>query len=204
MIQREGIQYHVRSVIDLFEREGMQKRTPRDSFYQRIRTSIGCQELAYMGKAILEEMEKKGLPLTEALSWHLEEYMGGKAGFTKAEMICAFNNTWKVDGHFDATPEELEMVKMEALRLMKELVSWFEGLVDLWEWGEESEQKVRLQESLLPNIEDCQKIQRYEAHIHRMFMSSLHELQRVQALRKGTSLPMAAALDVTLDGEGML
>ena len=44
-------------------------------------------------------------------------------------------------------------------------------------------------------------IQRYEGHLHRMLMQTLHELQRVQSNRKGEPALHSAAVDVTLDSE---
>ncbi len=54
---------------------------------------------------------------------------------------------------------------------------------------------------VLLNEGDVQRIQRYEAHLHRLFMQTLHELQRVQSVRLGKPLPLAAAVDVTLNNE---
>jgi hypothetical protein len=48
----------------------------------------------------------------------------------------------------------------------------------------------------LPDEQRLAKIQRYEAHLSRQFYQSLHELQRLQAARKGLSGPAPAALDV--------
>lgn len=47
--------------------------------------------------------------------------------------------------------------------------------------------------------EHFERFQRYESHLHRMFMQTLHELQRVQSVRLGRPGPLAAALDMTLD-----
>ncbi len=47
--------------------------------------------------------------------------------------------------------------------------------------------------------ENLERFQRYESHLHRMFMQTLHELQRVQSARLGRPAPLAAALDMTID-----
>jgi hypothetical protein len=45
------------------------------------------------------------------------------------------------------------------------------------------------------------KLQRYEAHIERGMFRSLHELQRIQAIRRGQVVPAPMALDVTTDAD---
>jgi len=50
----------------------------------------------------------------------------------------------------------------------------------------------------LPNLFMLEQIGRYEGHLHRQFMQCLHELQRVQARRLGTTEAAPAAVDVVL------
>lgn len=50
----------------------------------------------------------------------------------------------------------------------------------------------------LPSVERFGQIVRYEAHLHRQFMQCLHELQRVQARRAGTTEGVPSAVDVVL------
>ncbi|MDD4628251.1 MAG: hypothetical protein PHE68_02535 [Candidatus Peribacteraceae bacterium] len=50
-----------------------------------------------------------------------------------------------------------------------------------------------------PEIMD--RIQRYETHLHRTFLHTLHELQRVQSVRLGKPSPLVAALDVTVSAD---
>ena len=50
----------------------------------------------------------------------------------------------------------------------------------------------------LPKLFIVEQIARYEGHLHRQFMQCLHELQRVQARRLGTTEAAPAAVDVVL------
>ena len=50
----------------------------------------------------------------------------------------------------------------------------------------------------LPKLFMLEQIARYEGHLHRQFMQCLHELQRVQARRLGTTEAAPAAVDVVL------
>ena len=52
-------------------------------------------------------------------------------------------------------------------------------------------------EHLLPDTEALEKIQRYESHLSRQFHRSLHELQRLQAMRLGH--PVAAPISIDVD-----
>jgi hypothetical protein len=50
-------------------------------------------------------------------------------------------------------------------------------------------------ERTLPNREDADKVMRYEAHLHRQLLQTLHELEAMQARRTGQAAPLAR-LDV--------
>jgi hypothetical protein len=58
----------------------------------------------------------------------------------------------------------------------------------------------RVRQNLLPLAHEADKLARYEGHLERCLYKALHELQRLQAVRKGEYVPAPAALDVTLDG----
>jgi hypothetical protein len=60
------------------------------------------------------------------------------------------------------------------------------------------EARLRLRR-LLPDGAALEKVTRYEAHLQRQMLQTLHELQRLQAARAGAAVPPPAALDVTLD-----
>jgi len=53
---------------------------------------------------------------------------------------------------------------------------------------------------LVPHPEIVAKIMRYESHLSRMFRRDLHELQRLQALRKGQPVAAPMVVDVGLSG----
>lgn len=49
---------------------------------------------------------------------------------------------------------------------------------------------------ILPPPEALEKIMRYESHLHRLYMQTTHELEAMQARRRGESAPLAR-LDIT-------
>ena len=50
---------------------------------------------------------------------------------------------------------------------------------------------------MLPSSDNMEKIMRYEAHLHRQLQQTLHELEALQARRKGERLSPLARLDVS-------
>lgn len=49
---------------------------------------------------------------------------------------------------------------------------------------------------VLPTTDDLAKIMRYEAHLHRQYIQTLHELEAIQIRRQGGTSPLAR-LDIT-------
>jgi hypothetical protein len=90
------------------------------------------------------------------------------------------------------------------------------------EWQEEAEERVRRLEAkvrqlekvmrvredrlrqrrVLLDAETLDKVMRYEAHVGRQMLQSLHTLERLQKSRAGEHVPAPAALDVTVSGDG--
>jgi hypothetical protein len=56
---------------------------------------------------------------------------------------------------------------------------------------------------LVPSDEVTDKIIRYEGHLHRQLMQTLHELERLQSLRNGEEIPKSQPVDVTVSIESM-
>jgi hypothetical protein len=57
-------------------------------------------------------------------------------------------------------------------------------------------------EGMLAPDQEMEKISRYEAHLDRSLYKAMHELQRMQATRKGQSVPLPVTVDVNLDING--
>ena len=67
------------------------------------------------------------------------------------------------------------------------------------EVSESQQQLMAIQSAgLVPQPTHMEKIMRYESHLSRMFNRDLHELQRLQALRKGQPVAAPFVLDVNL------
>lgn len=61
-----------------------------------------------------------------------------------------------------------------------------------------SEATHRAARALLPKEKRCELVQRYEGHLQKVLVTTLHELERAQAWRDGRDVPLATAVDVTV------
>jgi len=53
------------------------------------------------------------------------------------------------------------------------------------------ERETMRRERLLPNEDTLNKVIRYEAHLHRQLLQTMHELEALQARRQGRQTPLA-------------
>jgi len=63
-------------------------------------------------------------------------------------------------------------------------------------YGKENEATIRRREEVLLDDYGVGRITRYEAHLHRQFLQTLHELEAMQSRRRGDPAPLAR-LDVS-------
>jgi len=73
-----------------------------------------------------------------------------------------------------------------------------EGTLAAGIYPEVEEDRVKRAElmRILPDDDTLNKITRYEAHLHRQYIQTLHELEAIQARRRGERTPLAR-LDIT-------
>lgn len=64
-------------------------------------------------------------------------------------------------------------------------------------------ERVARSRASLPGADAIDKMMRYEAHLTRQLTQTLHLLERIQATRRGSPSAPPAALDVTVQAEGM-
>lgn len=95
------------------------------------------------------------------------------------------------------TPEQVTAFSKQAEALLDRT---FE-LKDAFKRQEDEGDAASVECHAIPDPEQSQRIQRYEAFLNRSFLQTLHELQHVQGVRKGNTVPPAAALDVTVEGK---
>ena len=197
-VEPHFMQEAVEKIVD----QGTARKDIENGFFRQMRTSIGCSHLANGWQAVVESMQEKGLPLSVGMTRALNEELGGNSGFWKAEYVSQFN--WIVQNKGGSKPmnaEEEKKFNECALDYAKQLCEMFQGFAEILKNDEEDVRKADLQSKMIPPPAELERIQRYDAHLQRVLLQTLHELQRVQSVRMGRPAPLAAALDVTVDSE---
>ena len=191
---------HMQSAIDGLHEHSTARNDRENGFFRNMRTSIGCHHLALGWRSIYESIKENGLPLSKGMTDALYFEFGGNSGYFKTEYIYRFNWIFENNGGTKPlTEEDKKLFTEEALRISKELWKWFERTEELIEWDEKDVRKADIRSKMIPPLGDLDKFQRYDAHLHRILMQTLHELQRIQSARMGRPMPLAGALDVTLN-----
>jgi len=201
-IRKQTESHFMQSFVERCEAEGRARNDAENGFFRRMRTSIGCLRLSEGWQVIYESIKEKGLPLSKGMADYLDKEFGGNSGFHKAEMVAQLN--WIVTnkgGLKPLTDEDKKEMEKCALDYAKNLWDLFKGFSEVLEWDEKDVQNADLQSKMIPPLEELEKLQRYDAHLQRVLMQTLHELQRVQSARLGRPTPLPAALDVNLNSE---
>lgn len=199
MIRSQIEPHFLRYTFDKMESFGKARVNAESTFFQRIRTSQGCAFMASCMEGIIEHIETKGFPLPENLIRGFDRELGAREGFFKTECISIADYAIGNRAKEPMSDEEVKQVTEMALAQAKGAREFFKGLADILEWDEEDERKADQMTKMIPQLEQLDRIQRYDAHLQRVMLQTLHELQRVQSARLGRPAPMAAALDVTVD-----
>ncbi|MDD5054877.1 MAG: hypothetical protein PHZ00_01260 [Candidatus Peribacteraceae bacterium] len=201
-IQKQVEPHSVERVIENIAAQGVARKDVENGFFRQMRTSTGCSHLAVSWQTVADSIQEKGLPLSVGMTRLLDEEFGGNSGFWKAANVSIYN--WIVQNKGGAKPmnaEEEKRFNEIALDYAKQLSEMFKMLSDVLAIHEEETSKADVQSKMIPSPAELDKIQRYDAHLQRVLLQTLHELQRMQAARLGKPAPMAAALDVTLNSE---
>ena len=201
IIEERVLGHGFRRLLQRMQDSGHHKEFALISFFDRCKTSIGCRQLLEEAEAVLRAIEDEGLPLPEWAINKLEKHLGISGNFPLAESLRLFSNMAKDKNELGIKEEGLKNLTREAKWTTKSMIGFFEAGMEACREMEEDEDKATANAKLLPSEDDLKRIQKYEAHLHRCFMQTLHELQRVQSARMGRPAPLAAALDVTVDNE---
>lgn len=164
---------------------------------EQYKITVVCVELMRDVEQIIHFIEHGYLPLPKILKDRLTANLGVThqlSPWREEILVCdEAIETKEYHGKNEAYyKEQILTTAKELLELIKKRAMDFAMLEDVL-YATEDESQILLSER------DAQRIQRYESHLHRLFLQTLHELQRVQNARLGKPAPMAAALDVTVD-----
>ncbi|MEK7137426.1 MAG: hypothetical protein AAB853_04035 [Patescibacteria group bacterium] len=198
-IRRQVEPHYMQQAFAKMEAEGVARRDIENGFFHRMRTSHGCSRLAEHWQAVYETLRERGLPLSKGMARAVDEELGGRSGFYKAECVSIFNNIVENNGGSKPmSANDKKQFDEWALTWAKDLWEFFRGCAEVLEWDERDVQKADLQSKMIPPLEELEKLQRYDAHLQRVLLQTLHELQRIQSARLGRPTPLPVAVDVTL------
>lgn len=198
-IKKQIAPHYVQQTLEKIEAHGTARRDVENGFFRRMRTSNGCAYIATGWQVIVESLKEKGLPLSKSMASRLDWEFGGSSGFPKAEWVSNCNTIVNKKNIEPLSAEKEKQFNEWALNYAKDLQEFFEVMAKFLGKDEEEVRKGDIQSKMIPPLDQLDKIQRYDAHLQRIFLQTLHELQRIQSRRMGTPAPLPAALDVMLD-----
>jgi hypothetical protein len=169
-------------------------------FKERTKTSTGCIQLLKKLEEVESWVKDKGLPLPEDMDNILVE-LGLHDGFPLAHNINLFNTLVKHAEGLEMPEQGKKNSAKTVLNDIKKYRVFLETSRDIWQGMEEEGDVIGAKAQLLPSEKDLNRIQRYESHLHKLFMQNLHELQRMQAMRLGKPVTLPQALDLNINSE---
>ncbi len=199
LIESQTLQHTLKRERERIKNAQWQKDFP--DFYKKLHSSLGCQLLLAQAKLIRDAIDARGLPLDEEYITKLFIELGWNEDVPMTKSLINSHFLVKDKEKLKFPDKIVKDIIKKALQYADELVKYFEEKIKFNEKMEQQEDATTAEAQLLPNSEDLQRIVRYDAHLYRSFMQTLHELQRIQALRLGKPAPLTAALDVTVNSE---
>ena len=181
------------------EKERSYSKVP-DVFYEsRLRNSFGIKALLELLDEAKTELQSENFLSDDTEERLIKNFGDVSAPMTISLAALAFNRIAKGEPDDTLTPEQatgatMTMLETEEQRLRE--------LLDMIQEKESLEDDAHLLATSLPAGEILEKIVRYESALERSIFRSLHELQRLQALRLGKTVPPPIAIDVDIENRG--
>lgn len=192
---------------------------PSIDYVEHFRTSLVCKSLLASVDNFVTALEWFGLPLSPHFREQLEDRFGTTHDFSQIKHILDFDFIaqsrvkgmkleavlWKDRIEDPSLSEDDKKTLIDMTKIAREFAGYMleNAKVHLKVWEEMEMKRDWAEEDtkLIPPEKELLSIHRAESNLHRMFMHSLHELQRLQSARLGKQPPMAAALDVNVSNE---
>ena len=201
-VERQVESHRFQSFLVQYEKFSIARQNPQTSFFARLKTSMGCREIARTMEHVARVIKEHGkFPLPDWVIGVLDKRLGAREGFLRTEALSILDYGFHHREENPISAEEEKQATEEAIGDAEALAQWFDVVAEVLEVDEKGEERAVLKTKMIPPSEELEKLQRYEAHLQRVFTQTLHELQRVQAARLGKPAPLSAALDVTLNSE---
>ncbi|MDD4628750.1 MAG: hypothetical protein PHE68_05155 [Candidatus Peribacteraceae bacterium] len=192
---------------------------PSIDYVEHFRVSLICKSLIFSVDNFVTGLEWFGLPLSDHFRKELKSRFGSTHDFPQIKHILDFDlvaQTKTKEMNKDAFWEErlkdpsLSDSDKKSLEDLTKIAREFAGhMLELararlrfWEEMEWKRDEAEKDSKLVPPEKDLLALHRGESNLHRMWMQTLHELQRIQSMRLGKPPPLAAAIDVNVSGAG--
>lgn len=192
---------------------------PTIDYVEHFRTSLVCKSLVESVDNFVTFLDWFGLPLSSHFREQLKDRFGTTHEFSQIKHILDFDFVaqsrvgnmkleavrWE-DRIIDPDLSEADkQTLIEMTKIAREFAGYMleNAKVHLRMWEEMEMKRDWAEEDsrLIPPEKEMLAIHRGESNLHRMFMHSLHELQRLQSARQGNQPPLPAAIDVNMNNE---
>lgn len=191
---------------------------PSIDYVEHFRTSLVCKSLVDSVDNFVTALDWFGLPLSPHFREQLQDRFGTTHDFSQIKHILDFDFIaqlrakgmkleavlWKDRIEDPNLSDDDKQALIDMTKIAREFAGYmFENAkahLRVWEEMELKRDWAEEDTRLVPPEKELLSIHRAESNLHRMFMHSLHELQRIQSARLGNSPPLAAALDVNVNG----
>jgi len=133
--------------------------------------------------------------LTEASIQSLAALLGGKPSSLVEELEDFRRSLDPAPGNPDAA--QREDVKTETIAFLDRRIDFHRTMRRHWADQDEQENDARLAAAMLPSNEVLDKIQRYETKLERQIQRAMVQLERVQRMRRGETIPAPLSVDLS-------
>ncbi|OGN01380.1 MAG: hypothetical protein A3B91_03690 [Candidatus Yanofskybacteria bacterium RIFCSPHIGHO2_02_FULL_41_29] len=167
---------------------------------KRFQASFGIQSLIGLVETAEDEVKSQGFISDETIDLIHNQF--GEEGNNFAIMAATMNVMMKqeeIDGEPCLVPKEA--AKEAFLKLVQEQKELFGSFLKNIEEKEHLEDESDLMAKSIPDDKTLEKLTRYEASLEKGLYRAIHELQRLQSLRRGERPPIPFAIDVDIGND---
>jgi hypothetical protein len=159
------------------------------------RSVWGCRYLIHCLTAVRQAVERDG-ELTEAVLTDFKKWLREQA-HDLGDKLQQFR-AWLVTNPEKLEPEALRVRhKEEVLKYLARNIRDLEFLLERREQREDAEEAARQAAAVLPSMEVLEKILRYETKLERQLFRAMAQLERLQRMRRGESVPAPLTVEVS-------
>jgi hypothetical protein len=219
MIEKGRTEARMRHILEEEQHVLLHAERPSIDYVEHFRTSLICKSLLDSVDNFVTALDWFGLPLSNHFRHQLENRFGTTHEFPHIRHILDFDfaaqtrakkinqDAFWEDRIKDPTlSEDDRKALIDLTKIAREFAGYMLEIakirVRMWEEMEAKRDWSEEDANLIPPEKEMLAIHRGESNLHRMFMQSLHELQRLQSTRLGNPPPLAAALDINVNGGG--